>query len=138
MLRVNKKLEYGVIALLYLASDSDKVASVREMSEVCHVPEALLSKVMQRLKSKGFVLATHGNHGGYQLGKNLAEINLLDLTHALVGPVMVAECLEAGNETCPAKASCTIVTPMSLLNEKIIRLFEGTSLESLVSRKATL
>lgn len=138
MLRVNKKLEYGIIALLYLASREEKSASVREMAEACHLPETLLSKIMQSMKGEGYVAAIHGNQGGYRLNRDLAEINLLGLTQTLVGPVMVAECLEPGNEGCPVGTSCTIMSPMHNLNQRIIKLFEGTSLESLATRKVAL
>lgn len=135
MLRMNKKIEYGVIALLYLDGKEDKVASVREMSAACGIPETLLSKIMQSMKNEGLVLAVYGNQGGYRLEKNLASISLLDLTQLLSGPVQVAECIEPGNSSCPAKAACRIVSPMNVLNQKIIDLFQQTSLESLAGRK---
>ncbi len=138
MLRVNKKMEYGIIALLYLASEPERVASVREMAGTCNIPETLLSKIMQRLKISGFVAATHGNQGGYRLSRNLSQISLLDITTTLVGPVEVAECLKPGNHQCPAHSACTIVAPMTLLNQKIIKLFESTSIEALAMKKAAL
>ncbi len=135
MLRMNKKLEYGIIALLYLSEREDETASVREIATHSAVPETLLSKVMQGLKNAGLVSAVYGNQGGYKLCRPLAEINLLDLSKSLVGPIYVAECLEHGNQECPARVNCTIVSPMSLLNQKVIHLFQTTSLESLATRK---
>lgn len=136
MLRVNKKLEYGIIALLHLASRPDRVASVREIASSCNIPETLLSKIMQSMKSSGFVSAVYGNHGGYRLNRDLSEISLLDINQVLVGPVQVAECLEPGNDQCPAIDSCTIATPMNVLNKKLIHLFQSTSLETLAMKKA--
>ena len=135
---MNKKLEYGILGLLYLASESDKVASVREIAAQSNIPEALLSKVMQSMKNVGLVSSVHGNHGGYRLNRSLDKINLLELTQVLVGPVHVTECLEPGNESCRAKPSCTIIAPMSLLNQRIMSLFEETSLDTLAARKASL
>lgn len=136
MLRVNKKLEYGIIALLYLASEKDRVASVREIAKTSRIPEALLSKVMQAMKNVGLVAASHGNHGGYRLNRSLADISLLELTQVLVGPLHVTECMEPGNDTCPVRLNCNIVTPMAVINEKIIRLFTDTSLESLAMKRS--
>lgn len=135
MFRVNKKLEYGVLALLYLATKARSVASVREISADCRVPVALLSKVMQLMKNAGFVVSVHGNHGGYALHRQLSQINLLELTEVLVGPIQVAECLAPGKVACPAQESCTIVTPMTMLNKRILDLFQQTSLELLSNRK---
>ena len=128
-------MEYGIIALLYLNKKEDKVASVREIASSCAVPEALLSKVMQSLKSDNLVSAVYGNHGGYRLSMSLREINLLDLTRTLVGPVHVTSCLEPGNQECPAQSQCTIMTPMNVLNQKIVNLFQSTSLDTLASEK---
>jgi len=135
MIRVNKKIEYGVLALLYLDAKEDKAASVREMATNCGVPEALLSKIMQSIKNVGYVSAVYGNQGGYKLTKTLSDINLLGLTEVLDGPIQVAECLEEGPRTCPAKSACTIAEPMHVLNQKIIELFQSTSLEQLAIKK---
>lgn len=134
MLRLNKKIEYGVIALLYLHDKEDQVASVREMAAQCGIPETLLSKIMQTMKNQGFVIASYGNQGGYRLNKEIGQINLLELTTLLVGPVQVTECLDPEG-ACPVKENCTIVSPMQLLNTKIMKLFEQTSLETLAVRK---
>lgn len=138
MLRMNKKMEYGIIALLYLDKKEDKVASVREISSECGVPETLLSKIMQTMKNESLVSAVYGNHGGYRLNQSLAQISLLDLSQTLVGPVHVASCLEPGKKECPAHSQCTIITPMSVLNQKIVELFQSTSLETLANRKAAV
>lgn len=135
MIKVNKKIEYGVLALIYLNGKEDKAASVREMASNCGVPEALLSKIMQSIKNVGYVSAVYGNHGGYKLTKTLEEINLLGITQALDGPIQVADCLQPGNDNCPAKQSCTIIDPMNVLNQKIIELFQATSLQQLALKK---
>jgi len=132
MLRVNKKMEYGILALAFLAAQPGRTASVREISAACRIPEALLSKVMQAMKNAGFVTVTHGNQGGYRLFRPLEEINLLNVTEILVGPVQVAECLEPGNDNCPVGAACTLMAPMHQLNQKIMQLFAATTVHSLV------
>jgi DNA-binding IscR family transcriptional regulator len=76
-------------------------------------------------------LPVYGNHGGYRLNKELSEISLLKLNESLVGPVQVASCLEPGRETCPVKHGCTIASPMNLLNQRIVQLFQDTTLETL-------
>lgn len=135
MFRVNKKLEYGVIALLYLSRLDETVASAREISKDCGIPLALLSKVLQTMKNARLLTAVHGNHGGYALSRPLADINLLQLTQVLVGPIQVAECFSPGKVTCPAYEACTIVTPMTKLNQRIVDLFQQTSVENLMNRK---
>ncbi len=133
MLRLNKKTEYGMMALIHLASVPSRAASVREISTQYHIPMTLLSKIMQSMKGVGIVDAVHGNHGGYHLSRELSEITVLDLNQVLVGPVQIAECLEPGSGDCPAKHHCSIMTPMNQLNHRLIHLFKTTSLDSLVA-----
>lgn len=130
-------MEYGIIALLFLANRPEKTASVREIANSCRVPETLLSKVMQTMKNAGFVIAVHGNQGGYQLVRELGAISLLDISNSLVGPVQVAECLEPGSASCPAMESCSLIAPMQVINQKIINVFESTTLENLAPRKVS-
>lgn len=136
MFRVNKKIEYGIHALLHLANKTDQTACVREISSESFIPEALLGKIMQSLKNAGLVKAIQGTHGGYQLDRELQEINLLELTEILVGPIAVAECLEPKpTEKCSMQPHCKIAHPMANLNQKIIRLFQSMSIEELAQRK---
>jgi Rrf2 family protein len=90
------------------------------------------------MKNRGYVAAVYGNQGGYRLSRDLSEINLLELTQILVGPVQVVDCLEDGNEDCPCRTTCTIASPMTVLNQKIKDLFQATSLETLANRKVAV
>jgi len=134
MLRINKKTEYGILALLYLDSLNQKVASVREISSHCSIPEPLLGKIMQKLKKHFLVSPVYGNSGGYRLAKGLTDINLQTLNEILSGPVRLVECLQAEKHSCPAQSKCSIATPMHTLNQKILGFFEATTLHSLIER----
>jgi Rrf2 family protein len=138
MLRVTKKIEYGIIALLYLAQQEEQTASVREMASKCGISETLLSKIMQTMKAEGFVQPMYGNQGGYKLMKSLTDINLLEITQILQGPIQVTECVGTEDNNCPVKGSCTLISPMNVLNQKIINLFQSTSLENLAHRKTAV
>jgi Rrf2 family protein len=138
MLRVTKKIEYGIIAILYLAQQENQSASVREMASTCGIPETLLSKIMQSMKAQGLVQPMYGNQGGYKLVRHLNEINLLEITQMLQGPIQVTECVGDSENSCPVKESCTIISPMNILNQKIVNLFQSTSLEALAHRKTAV
>ncbi len=117
MLKINKKLQYGLEALLFLSASGSKAVSTREMAEKCQVPEAMLSKILQSLKARGLVQAVHGNRGGYRLLKPLGEIPLSELVTAV----------EEGR---PRRSSGESA-PLKRLGEKLGRFLETTSLDSL-------
>ncbi len=119
MLKINKKLQYGLDALLFLSASEGQAVSTREMAEQCQVPEAMLSKILQSLKARGLVHAVHGNRGGYRLARPLPEIALGDLAAAIDGPR-------------PSLGPHTHASaPIQRLGEKLEKFLQMTSLESL-------
>ncbi len=118
MLKINKKLQYGLEALLFLSACGTKAVSTRQMAEKCQVPEAMLSKILQSLKARGLVEAVHGNRGGYRLSRPLSEIALRDVVNAV-------------DEPRGKKAGTNATGPLKRLGEKLGIFLETTSLESL-------
>jgi Rrf2 family protein len=119
MLKINKKLQYGLDALLFLSSAGAKAVSTREISERCEAPEAMLSKILQSLKASGLVQAVHGNRGGYRLARPLPEIALSELVTAIE------------ERRRPRRLPSTASAPLKKLGEKLGKFLETTSLESL-------
>lgn len=119
MLKINKKLQYGLEALLFLSSTGGKAVSTREMAEKCGVPEAMLSKILQSLKAGGLVQAVHGNRGGYRLTRPLAEMALAELAAAI------------DERPTARRSSQTSNGPLKRLGEKLGTFLKTTSLESL-------
>jgi Rrf2 family protein len=68
MLRLSKKADYGLIAIMHLASSGPgRSASAKEIAEAYHLPPPLLAKVLQKLTRGGFLEAAYGTNGGYKL-----------------------------------------------------------------------
>ncbi|MDO8643696.1 MAG: Rrf2 family transcriptional regulator [bacterium] len=139
MLRFNKKTEYALLAIEHIAikgpsANNGVVSSVREISEVYHIPFPVLAKVMQRLASQGLIKATQGINGGYQLAKPSDNISLADLVEIFDGPLAVAECFKKERISCPQWSDCTIKNPFMLLNQKIQKLLTETTIADLAMK----
>ncbi|MCB0406375.1 MAG: Rrf2 family transcriptional regulator [Bdellovibrionales bacterium] len=118
-MKPNKKIEYSVAALYYLGGRPGKTASVREISSACQIPEALLSKIMQRLKRVGVVHPIHGNQGGYKLAEDPSTFSLLQISDALSD----------------RRPSVEFDSPaVSVLNRTVHQLLTSVSLESLITQ----
>ena len=89
MIKVSKKVEYGLTALLHLdqMSDREKV-STKEISEVYSVPEQHLGKVLQKMARADLISSIQGKHGGYALKKELREVSLGEIIEVLDGPMV--------------------------------------------------
>ena len=121
MLKLNRKTEYGLMAIKYLQGlEPGHPASARDIAESSGAPFDLLSKVLQRLHSLGIVQSTQGIRGGYALDRNLEEINFAQFIEAIEGPIALTSCLsEKGSASCDMAGTCNILPPMAHLNTKL-------------------
>src|SRR4051812_49835169 len=66
MLRLNKKADYALISLGYLAERANQVLSAREIAENCRLPQQLLMNILKVLHQHGIVRSVRGASGGDQ------------------------------------------------------------------------
>jgi Rrf2 family protein len=83
MLSLNRKTDYALIALAYLADRGDAVASAREVAAACDVPHALLMNVLKTLHGHRLLRSARGVNGGYRIAADLDQVSLFDLIRAL-------------------------------------------------------
>ena len=77
----------------YLAVESDRLVSVREVAEALGVSENHLAKVMQRLTRAGLAASTRGPKGGFVLTREARDVTMLEVYEAIEGPLEVHHCL---------------------------------------------
>ncbi|MCC7175508.1 MAG: Rrf2 family transcriptional regulator [Bryobacterales bacterium] len=131
MLRLSKKADYGLIALMHLAAGvSGRGASAKEIAEAYQLPLPLLAKVLQRLAQSGFLKAAYGTKGGYRLARHASRISALQVIRAIDGPVFLTACsTRAGG--CTQTAKCTARRPLQKIREDILSLLDGISIEEM-------
>ena len=83
MLRLNRKADYALISLGYLAERPGRVASARQVAQACRLPSALLMNIFKRLHQHGILSSVRGAAGGYGLQIDLSSLSLLELTEIL-------------------------------------------------------
>jgi Rrf2 family protein len=93
MLKLGRKVEYGLMALLHIAEiPDDSLVPAREIAEAYSIPPEILGKVLQALKRAGIVMSTKGARGGYRLSRPLDRIAVGEVMEALDGPIQIAAC----------------------------------------------
>ncbi len=120
MLRISKRVEYGLMALQYLAK-SGQVATTREISDSSNIPHDLLAKVMQSMKRNGIIDSFQGVRGGYRLLLSPEQITLNRVVSSLDEETAITECASENPEhaTCAMFDTCTIKVPMQKLQMKL-------------------
>ena len=134
MVRLSKKVEYGLIAIGHIAARSGgDVVTAKEIAAEYKIPYELLAKVLQRLTKAGLILSHQGVHGGYTLAKHPEEVPISVIIHAIEGttPVIV-QCMADGPESCGVFTTCTIKSPLTKVQENIERAFSSMTLSEIV------
>jgi FeS assembly SUF system regulator len=140
MLRLSKKADYGLIALMHLAAkESGRSASAKEIADAYGLPLPLLAKVLQKLAKGGFLGSVQGTNGGYRLAREADAISALEVIRAIDGPVFLTSCSSAGSE-CGQTGRCTVRAPLHVIREQILLLLAGTTISAMArdtGRRAT-
>ena len=134
MVRLSKKVEYGLIAIRHIAAQpSGSVVTAKEIAQIYGIPYEMLAKVMQRLTRERLVESFHGVNGGYRLAKEPAEVRVSMIINAIEGTApMIAQCLAHGPESCDIFPVCTIKSPLLKVQENIELAFHRMTLAEIV------
>src|SRR5258707_13488016 len=93
MLRLTKKADYGLMALKYLAEQTDGSAhSAKDIAEAYHIPPQLLAKILQTLAKAGLLVSHAGTKGGYARARRATEITALEVIQAVDGRLFLRSC----------------------------------------------
>ncbi len=134
MLRLSKKVEYGLVSLQYLALRNEDLISAKEISINLNISFEFLSKTMQSLMKFGLVKSQQGIRGGYSLTKPPSEITIAEILSALDEKTNIVDCSSSigleGN-LCVRSNGCSIKNPIQKLQDKIDDIFLATTLEEL-------
>ncbi|MCP4239017.1 MAG: Rrf2 family transcriptional regulator [bacterium] len=133
MLKLTKRTEYGLIALVHLAENPGRVVSAREIGEQYPVPRRLLAEVLKDLQHAHLIDSQRGAHGGYSLAFEPKDISIGKVVQALEGAPALTECQSAPIENeCEVKGKCPIRNPLERIRSGIWSLMENTTLSSLL------
>jgi Rrf2 family protein len=133
VLRISRKIDYGLRAMIYLASIlPDDVVPFREIARQMLVPEDFLAKILKTLVDQGLVRSTRGPHGGYALARPSAEISFLQVIEAVEGPIALNVCLD--DEGCGKSAACTMVSIWKQGQDKMLEVYRAAKLSDLAMK----
>ncbi len=135
MIKLSKSVEYALFAIKYLNYiPPDKLVSTKELSETMNIPYDLLAKIMQKLVKTEIVSSVQGTKGGYFLSKSPKQINLNEIIKAVDSEIRLTDCMfeNATEDDCKRLNDCSLRSPLSNIQNKIIQLFTSTTLEEII------
>ena len=118
MLNFSKRIDYGLIALTYMAKCEGKRLTAKEISTTFNIPVEVLGQILPKLAKNRLISSVPGPKGGYALEKPLSKISVMAVINAIEHPAM-------------AKTSQPVSNPIRTLEKSIHGLLLDISLEQL-------
>ncbi len=137
MFKINKKIEYALIALKHMSNKSPgQLTSAKKICELYHTPFDPTSRVLQIMAQNSILNAEQGAKGGYQIIKDLSKISTRELSDMIIGPIKITNCAHADFSQCNISSKCLISGAMVNLNESIQNLFSAIMVADLIDSTA--
>lgn len=134
MNRINRKVEYALIALKHMrAKAQGERTTVKEIAVLYGCSQDVTARVLQTLASRSLLNSEPGVHGGYTVAKDLGRVSFYELLEMIMGPLGVARCLhEADEGACELRQTCNIVSPIQNLNRRMSDFYRSLSIAEII------
>lgn len=138
-MKLSKRGEYGLRALINLASrrDAQALVPMHQIAQEEQIPTKFLEQILLALRNAGLVQSKAGRGGGYYLGKSAGEITLGQVIRVLDGPLAPIRCVsQMAYEpcACPDEESCGLRMVMGDVRNAIADILDATSLQDVARR----
>ncbi|MFQ5877509.1 MAG: RrF2 family transcriptional regulator [Acidobacteriota bacterium] len=131
-MQLTRGVEYGIEGILYLARHGrDEPALIREISRATAIPETFLSKIFQKLATKGLIRSRRGFRGGFRLARPARRITLREIVEALQGPIEFHRCLDHLRAR-GRRHRCHVRRVFSRVQRRVASILEQTTLEDML------
>lgn len=135
-MNISTKSEYGLRALIYLAS-CDEAAAIpaRLIAKKWNVPGKYLEQILKSLKESGFVTSQVGVGGGYRLARPASLITVGEIVRELDGRLSPTACASSFDyEPCEFESACGLKTLWARARSALVNVLDQTTLADLCTR----
>ncbi len=136
-MKVTKTEEQGLRLAIYLARKGGQ-SSLPELSEYTRFTQALVAKVMGKLRRGGVVKASRGRTGGYELTAPPDSITVTSIFRSLGRPLLQG-CFNSGRETaddpCPHVSECSLRPVWHHLEGTLTQTLDRITLADLLQKE---
>ncbi len=138
-MRISKKAEYALRALVAIARQPGKSWPIQELATSERIPIKFLEQILLSLRRAGMLTSKRGVGGGYTLLRAAAEISLGEVIPIFDGPSALVACAaEKPNEpcTCPDQRTCPLRLVMRGVRKQMSALLESVTIETMLKSGA--
>jgi len=114
-----------------LIREPERSRSAGEIAAAIHVPVPTVSKILKILARAGLVVSLRGAKGGYLLARPANEISLVDIIHAMDGPIGMTECSVTPG-VCSQEAACVVRSNWQRINREVLGVLQTITLDQMI------
>lgn len=135
---LSKTSRYGVRAVLFIAAHTDEnhLLGIKELSERIRISTPMLSKVLQFLTKKEYILSKKGRNGGFYMNSAQKKGKLMQVVCDLEqSEFLISTCL-LGQTDCDRCHLCPYFRSVTMIRDGIRSIYgEDTILETSLKLK---
>lgn len=129
--------DYTLRVLMYLALNTERLATIQEVAEAYGISENHLMKVVHHLAKSGIVESVRGKGGGIRLAMPAEEIRVGRVVREAEGDQPIVECFSA-DDHCRITPSCKLAGVLAKAFEALYASLDAYTLADLVVRPQPL
>jgi Rrf2 family cysteine metabolism transcriptional repressor len=141
-MKISKKGEYALKALIELAINYDKGISITLINDIARqedIPPKYLEQILLNLKKVGILVSKRGVGGGYALARSPSEISLGEVIRVIEGPLAPLNCVSVRSHVrCPQESTCGLYSVMLDVRNAIANILDNISLRDIARRSLDL
>ncbi|QAS52890.1 Rrf2 family transcriptional regulator [Halobacillus litoralis] len=138
-MRLKKYTDYALRVLILTASKREgELATKKEISEVFHISENHLGKIIHELNKLGLIETIRGRSGGIRLAKNPEEINVGSVVRAMEDDFHLLECFDCATNYCVITPACKLKHALHEALRAFLNVLDGYTLKDLLANQEEL
>lgn len=131
-MKINTKIRYGLRMVIAIAQ-ADRLVNTTELGSSMHVSPKYLRKLAGPLEKAGLIKSMQGIYGGYELGKNPADINIRMILDAYNEHLSWTDCVLG--KKCDLRDSCQAKQVWEMLEKTLQTHFLPISIRDILDNK---
>lgn len=131
-MRLTSFTDYGLRALMWAASDPDRIFTTDEIAQAFRLSRHHVTKVIRELAGAGIVTTQRGIGGGFRLGRPAASISIGEVVRLLEDRSALVECFRPDGGHCVLTPSCRLKARLGAAREAFLGELDRTSLADCV------
>ncbi len=130
-MRLSKKGDYALRAVIQLALSTDSPKPISYISDVSSIPRNFAGKILKELTNHGILQSFTGKHGGFKLAKPPEFISFREVIEAVEGPIILNHCLDESSE-CNHVTVCKMYNTWINAQQKIIQVLDSVKISDII------